>query len=520
MSKFLGFDSSSQSLTAVIIDTDTDAIVYRRQLIYEEGLPQYPSVKGVIPNDDKLICHSDPRMWLAALDLLLSQMTEDGISFAEISGISGSSQQHGTVYLNEKFLKNGFLPAAGESLADALPAYLSRPTSPIWRDLSTFEDCLALNNDIGGAEEMQKLTGSPATERFAGPQIRKFARTEPAAYAQTAVIHLVSSFMASVFTGKSCPIDWADGSGMNLELLSRRAWSSAIAEVTAPQLLEKLPPLINPTTICGELSPYFVEHYGFRAGTPVLAWSGDNPNSLIGMGAYKPGTVVVSLGTSDTYFSALNRQVFDPKGYGHVFISDAGTYQALICFQNGGLARETIRQKFGMTWNDFDDRAFQVTPAGNNGNIMLPYFAPESTPLVLNAGPVLEGSPLFASWSSGVETVRALVEAQAISMYLHSQWTGVRPKVLRLTGGASNSAGIAQVYADVFNARVERLTITDSAALGAAMRAANGIGKLSFGHLTRHFCNCDSQLTVTPIADNVAVYPQVIEKYRNLEMSI
>ena len=41
--------------------------------------------------------------------------------------------------------------------------------------------------------------------------------------------------------------------------------------------------------------------------------------SLVGCGAEKPGTAVVSLGTSDTFFAAMDEFRTDPDGYGHVF---------------------------------------------------------------------------------------------------------------------------------------------------------------------------------------------------------
>ena len=65
-------------------------------------------------------------------------------------------------------------------------------------------------------DALQALTGSPAYERFTGPQIRKFYQEQPDAYAATARIHLVSSFMASLLLGADAPIDPGDGSGMNL----------------------------------------------------------------------------------------------------------------------------------------------------------------------------------------------------------------------------------------------------------------------------------------------------------------
>ena len=241
---------------------------------------------------------------------------------------------------------------------------------------------------------------------------------------------------------------------------------------------------------------------------------------MIGLGGYKPGTVVIALKTSDTCFASVKKPPIDESGYGHVFMSATEGYIALNCFQNGGVARRIIRDRYGLEWKDFDDRAIQVTPPGNNGNMILPYFLPESTPLVLNAGPVVVGSALFTTWMDGVAMVRALVEAQAMSMYLHSAWAIGKPKTIRLTGSASRRRGLAQVYADVFNAKVERIAVNDAGALGAAIRAANVAGQIPLSALTKQFCSFDDSMSLQPIPENVAVYKQMLPKYEQLEKSV
>jgi len=139
----------------------------------------------------------------------------------------------------------------------------------------------------------------------------------------------------------------------------------------------------------------------------------------------------------------------------------------LTCFQNGSLAREQVRAAQGMTWPRFS-QALASTPPGNNGRIMLPWFAPEitppvSTPSVHRYGPA----------SDGVSDVRAVIEAQQISMALHSRWMANTVDVIHATGGAAVNREILQVMADVFGARVFQLSVGNSAALGAALRAAH-----------------------------------------------
>jgi hypothetical protein len=40
----------------------------------------------------------------------------------------------------------------------------------------------------------------------------------------------------------------------------------------------------------------------------------DNCSSLVGMGASEPGKIVISLGTSDTFFAAMPNVFADPNG--------------------------------------------------------------------------------------------------------------------------------------------------------------------------------------------------------------
>ncbi len=101
----------------------------------------------------------------------------------------------------------------------------------------------------------------------------------------------------------------------------------------------------------------------------------------MGVGLVREGRVAISLGTSDTIFGLMTEPRVDPHGIGHVFGSPTGDYMGLTCFSNGSLARERVRDAFGMTWREFS-AALDATPAGNDGRILLPWFAPEITPAV------------------------------------------------------------------------------------------------------------------------------------------
>lgn len=514
MSIYLGLDSSTQSLKAELIDTESGEIVCSENVNFGKDLPEYNCPNGFLENSDPLIKHADPLLWLAALDLLFTRLQQQHAPLAAVKGISGSGQQHGSVYLNDKFEKILAELSPVKNLAEQLAPALSRKTSPIWMDRATSAECSELQQRFSG--RMQSDTSSPAIERFTGPQIRKFAKDEPENYRQTAHIHLVSSFMASILCGKNAPIDFGDGAGMNLLNLKTLQWDQEIVDFTAPGLMEKLPPVLNSKTVAGNLSPYFYK-YGFNSETPVLVWSGDNPCSLIGTGASEPGVAVISLGTSDTFFAAMEEFKTDPAGYGHVFGNPGGGFMSLTCFSNGSLAREKIKDECGISWSEFDKLAI-LSPPGNNGNLMLPYFSPESTPLVLECGAKYHGTNDFCAKIANSSTkIRAILESQALSMKLHSLWVGKNFKLIRITGGASECRSFRQILSDVFQTEIEQIAVSDSAGIGAALRAANGIEKIPLSDLYILFTRTVAK--TMPNTANAAIYDNALDEYDKLENS-
>jgi len=504
MALYLGIDASTQGIKSELIDTELGT-TSGGAVNFGRDLPQYGSPDGFLPNPDPLVRESDPAMWLDALDLLFTRLKESGAPLSKVAGISGSGQQHGTVYLNAGFSEVLRSLDPGRSLADQLTPCFSRKRSPIWMDRSTRAECDELDARFG--ERIRAVTGSPAIERFSGPQIRKFAKEQPEAYAETAGIHLVSSFFASVLCGKSAAIDHGDGAGMNLLNLNTLQWDRELVEFTAPGLAAKLPPCVPSATKAGALSPYFAK-YGFVPGIPVAVWSGDNPNSLIGLGVSGPGCAGLSLGTSDTFFGAMRTFHTDPDGFGHVFGNPAGGFMSLICFTNGSLAREKVRTELGLSYEEFD----ATGEVSDTEFLMLPYFGAESTPAVLTPVVVYGFDPETASKT---ERVRSLLESQILSMRLHSGWLGEEFTRIRVTGGASKSAALRRIIADVFQAPVETISVGNSAGLGAALRAANLFGGEPFDSLHAKFCAATSVSEPDPAKK--ARYDRMLAAYEELE---
>jgi xylulokinase len=515
---YLGLDSSTQSLSAIVLEVDgpRSSVVFDESLLFDDALPEYGTKHGVLPATEPGVAVSSPLLWADALDRMLAKIAASGLELSHLSAIAGSAQQHGSVYVNGSFARTLASLDPRVAPASQLAGSLSRGVSPIWMDSSTSPECEEITNAVGGSRVLAERTGSRAFERFTGPQIRKFFKRDPEGYQSTDRVHLVSSFLASLLAGCSAPIDPGDGSGMNLMDLASASWWQPAVAATAPNLSVKLPPIAPSWTIAGTLSPYWQTRHRMPAAR-VVVWSGDNPCSLIGTGLVNERVAAVSLGTSDTIFSLMRKPHADSTGTGHVFGSPTGDFMGLTCFANGSLAREAVRDRFGLSWSSFSE-ALAATPPGNGGRLLLPWFGPEITPLVLT--PVVHRRGLAVD--DGPGHVRGVVEAQMLAMALHSRWMQTDATTIHATGGASANRAILGVMADVFGAEVCQFKVGNSACLGAALRArhadamANG-ERLDWNAVVSVFVDRLITRRVHPDPRNHQIYRELANAYAEFE---
>jgi len=472
---FLGLDSSTQGLKATLLDGNL-AILQKLAVNFDTDLPGYETQGGVHRGVDGLTVTAPTLMWCAALGLLLERARKADWPLGDIVAISGSGQQHGSVW---------FARGGGQLLRKLDPRKsierhmahaFSFGESPIWMDSSTTAQCRALETALGGPQAVAELTGSRAYERFTGNQIAKRFQQDPKRYRATERISLVSSFVASLLIGDYAPIDAADGAGMNLMDIRSRKWAGRALKATAPDLAGKLGPIVPSHTCVGRIHQWFVRRYGFNKACAVIAFSGDNPNSLAGLRMQRAGDVAISLGTSDTVFGSL-AQPRPSAEEGHIFANpvEPRGYMALICYKNGSLTREHVRDTVaGGSWARFAELVAKA-PVGNNGCLGFYVREPEITPPILRTGIYRfdrEGRPLDR-FRPEVEA-RAVLESQFLSMRLHGGNVGIHPVSILATGGASVDVSVLRVMCDVLGVPVYTGDQADSASLGAAYRALHG----------------------------------------------
>ncbi|XP_029425956.1 xylulose kinase isoform X2 [Nannospalax galili] len=564
----LGWDFSTQQVKVVAVDSELN-VYYEDSVHFDRDLPEFGTQGGVHVHKDRLTVTSPVLMWVQALDLILEKMKASGFDFSQVLALSGAGQgivpvfprvistvpsshpifkrspcpldiyrtlepstclpalpllpqQHGSVYW-----KAGASQAL-MSLSPALPlhqqlqACFSINDCPIWMDSSTTAQCRLLEAAVGGAQALSCLTGSRAYERFTGNQIAKVFQQNPEAYSDTERISLVSSFAASLFLGSYSPIDYSDGSGMNLLHIQEKVWSQACLAACAPHLEEKLGSPVPSCSVVGAISSYYIQRYGFAPGCKVVAFTGDNPASLAGM-RLEEGDIAVSLGTSDTLFLWLQEPI--PALEGHIFCNpvDSQHYMALLCFKNGSLMREKIRDdSASCSWSEFS-KALRSTEMGNSGNLGFYFDVMEITPEIIGYHRFNAENVEVSAFPGDVE-IRALIEGQFMAKRIHAEGLGYRvmPKTKILaTGGASHNRDILQVLADVFGAPVYVIDTANSACVGSAYRAFHGLAggtDVAFSEAMK--LAPDPSLAATPSPGASQVYEALLPRYAELEQRI
>src|SRR6478672_108406 len=104
MPLYLGLDSSTQSLSAIVLEVDGDRrrVAFESSIAFDETFPRYGTRHGVLPSDDPTTATSPPLLWVEALELMMQRLRDSGLDVRQLAAISGSAQQHGSVYLNDR----------------------------------------------------------------------------------------------------------------------------------------------------------------------------------------------------------------------------------------------------------------------------------------------------------------------------------------------------------------------------------------------------------------------------------
>jgi D-xylulose kinase len=484
-SLIIGIDSGTQSTKVLVVDANSGKVLGSASVGYD-----------LIPDLPAGAKEQEPETWRAATSKAMKKaLKEAKARRGEVKAIGVSGQQHGFVPLDSK----------GEVI---------RPAK-LWCDTSTAAECEEITARLGGLKGAIKAVGNGILPGFTAPKILWLKKNEPKNYGRLATVLLPHDFLNFWLTGR-CSMEFGDGSGTALMDVRRRRWSEAAIDAIDPELRGKLPELGASDGIAGNLQAETARKLGLDTSVIVSAGGGDNMMGAIGTGNTEAGVVTASFGTSGTIYACAEKPVVDPRGEIAAFCDSTNRWLPLLCTMNVTVATEMVRKDFGMEHGEFE-RVARKAPAGSDGLFLLPYLEGERTPNVPEGTGIYLG--VTAKTFDAAHFARATMEGVTLGMNYGLRRLaelGVKATQVRATGGGAKSRLWRQIMADVFNAEVVTLKVSEGAAYGAALQAlwawrrASG-EKISISEITNQFVHLNPAERAEPDGKNVAIYRELQE---------
>jgi len=479
----IGIDSGTQSTKVLVVDSRDGKVLASASQAYD-----------LIPDLPPGAKEQHPHTWREATASAIRQgLRQAKAVAADVVAIGVSGQQHGFVPLDSQ----------GEVI---------RPAK-LWCDTSTAAECDEIMEKFGGLKKTIKLLGNAVLPGFTASKILWLKKHEPKNYKQLATVLLPHDYLNFWLTGQTM-MEYGDASGTALLDVKKRKWSSAIIDAIDPELADKLPPLASSDKSAGRLQLSTAKQLGLNPDVLVSAGGGDNMMGAIGTGNTRPGVITASFGTSGTIYACADRPVIDPEGEIAAFCDSTNRWLPLLCTMNVTIATEMVRNDFQWTHERFAAESGRVPP-GSNGLLLLPYFEGERTPNVPNGTGVWLG--VNSKTFEAGHFARASMEGVTLGMNYGLRRLGelgVTPMQIRATGGGAKSKVWRQIMADVFNAEVVTLKVSEGAAYGAALQALwcwrlQEGDNVSISEITEQFVETNSAETTEPNAKHVAIYREL-----------
>jgi len=251
---------------------------------------------------------------------------------------------------------------------------------------------------------------------------------------------------------------------------------------------DRLPELVPPTGVLGEITTAAAEATGIPAGLPLIAAAADKACEVIGAGCLEPHVACLSYGTTATINTTHQRYVepipFLPPypaavpGHYTLEVQIYRGYWMVSWFkQQFGLRERRLAEQRGIEPEALLDELVEAVPPGSMGLVLQPYWSPG----VKIPGPEAKGAIIgFGDVHTRAHIYRAILEGLAYALREGKERCERRSRVpiteLRVAGGGSQSDAAMQITADIFGLVTSRPHVYEASGLGAAIDAAVGLG--------------------------------------------
>ncbi|MFO0893536.1 MAG: glycerol kinase GlpK [Phycisphaerales bacterium] len=448
----LALDQGTSSSRSVVVDGH-GRIVASSQREFRQHFPRPGWVE-----------HDADEIWETQLATAREALTQAGLSARDLAGV-GITNQRETVLLWER--------ATGRPVAHAV----------VWQDRRTSEAMDALRRD-GHEEQVGARTGLRLDPYFSASKLAWLLDNVQGARARAARGELaagtIDSWLLWKLTGGGMhATDVTNASRTLLMDLRRGAWDEEMLRLF--RVPREVLPEVRPSA--GGAAFGETEAGLLGGAVPVAAILGDQQAALFGQGCVTPGMAKSTYGTGCFLLVNTGERLVPSRSrllttVAWQMAGQPAQYALEGSVFVGGSAVQWLRDGLGIirTAPEVNELAASVPDSG--GVVVVPAFTGLGAPYwdAEARGTILG----LTRGSTAAHVARATLEAVAMQvadvLVAMQKDIGASVSVLRVDGGASASDLLMQFQADVMGVRVERPSVLESTAMGAALMAGLAAG--------------------------------------------
>ncbi len=453
----LAIDQGTTSTRAILFDRAFTPVA-----VAQRELPQH------FPGDG-WVEHAPDDIFDHAVEVSQGALAKAGVTAADVAGIGITNQRETTILWDR---------ATGRPIYPAI----------VWQDRRTSADCARLI-ESGAGEMVAARTGLLIDPYFSATKIAWMLDNLPEARGKAERGELafgtVDSFLLWRLTGGAAHLtDATNAARTMLFNIHSQDWDDELlALFRVPR--EILPEVRDSSARFGEVDPALL-----GAPVPILGMVGDQQGALIGQGCVERGMAKSTYGTG--CFLVLNtgdqplasqNKLLTTVAYR---IGDRTTYALEGSIFVAGAVVQWMRDGIKLIGDAGSTEAHAASVRPDHGVYFVPAFTGLGAPYW---DPQARGAILGLTRDTGIaEIVSAGLQAvcfQTRDLQRAMGADGLRPDRLRVDGGMVANNWLMQFLADLLGITVERPTIAETTALGAAYLAGLQAGFLgSLGDIT------------------------------------
>ncbi len=391
--------------------------------------------------------------------------------------------------------------------------------------------------DKEAGDRITQLTGCPPTCDH-GPKMLWWKNEQPDIYQRIAKFVMPGTYVVGRIAGLNADQAFIDHTYIHFSGFSdgqKTAWSDELCERFGLDM-DKLPKIVDPSEIVGEVSEKAAKEFGLAPGTLIAAGAGDTAANALGAGIVNSGMLFDVAGTASVLAGCTSKFVADIKNRALITMRSVipGLWNPLAYIGGGGLALRWYRDQFynqarGESLPIPDEDLYpqmialaETIAPGSEGL----FFSPHLGGRICPSSPDMRGAWVGVSWShTQAHFARAILESIAFeyAYYLKILKDSLPDLVLteaRVVGGGARSETWNQIKADILNVPYQRLVGNEFGAWGAAMIAGKAAGLITdlASHAER--TALVNGAPFYPVKGNHEAYIPLIEKYIRLEQTL